>query len=343
MTEISTFIDGRAGRITLTRAKALNALSHGMCREIEAALDRWRNDPNVDIVILDAEGDRAFCAGGDIAAVYEAGTTGKIAETGQFWSEEYRMNAKIAEYPKPVISLMQGFVMGGGVGIGCHGSHRIVGEATQMAMPECGIGLVPDVGGSMLLALAPGALGEYLGLTGERMKAGDTLYCGFADYFIPNDRWATLIKQLCETGNADLIKDAAEPAPQSALAQAQGAIDAIFGGASFAEIAEAVAASTSDDLANARKAFARNSPLSMRATLMLVRRVRQDPNIRYALEMEHRFTTRAVEDADLLEGVRAQIIDKDRSPKWKNQSWREVSDAEVEGFFAPQNNPKLEF
>lgn len=149
---------GRAGHITLTRPRALNALSYDMCMEIEAALDAWRDDDEVALVILDAEGEKAFCAGGDIAEIYRAGLSGDFDAGRDFWRDEYRMNAKLAEYPKPVVSFLHGFVMGGGVGLGGHVSHRVIGESAQIAMPECGIGFVPDVGGSLLLSRAPGGL-----------------------------------------------------------------------------------------------------------------------------------------------------------------------------------------
>ena len=164
--EIHIRKEGRAGRITLDRPKALNALTYDMALAIGAALDQWRDDGAVDLVIIDALGDKAFCAGGDIQKLYDTGRAGDFAYGRRFWADEYRLNARIAEYPKPYVALMQGFVMGGGVGISCHGSHRIVCASTRIAMPECGIGLVPDVGGSLLLARAPGRLGEYVGCTG---------------------------------------------------------------------------------------------------------------------------------------------------------------------------------
>jgi len=156
MSDILIRQDGHAGRITLNRPEALNAMTYDMAHAIEHALDAWRDDPSVALVIIDALGDKAFCAGGDIQDLYAQGQRGNFAYGEQFWADEYRLNAKIFEYPKPYIAFMQGFTMGGGVGISCHGSHRIVGESSQIAMPECGIGLVPDVGGSLMLALAPG-------------------------------------------------------------------------------------------------------------------------------------------------------------------------------------------
>src|SRR6056300_1702778 len=176
MTDIHIRITGRAGRITLNRPKALNALTYDMCLAMEQALLAWRDDPAVDMVVIDATGDRAFCAGGDIADLYASGLRGDYAYGQTFWAAEYRLNALIYHYPKPYIAFMQGFTMGGGVGISCHGSHRIVGETSQIAMPECGIGLIPDVGGSYILACAPGYLGEYLGLTAARMAAADAIY-----------------------------------------------------------------------------------------------------------------------------------------------------------------------
>ena len=159
MSDLSIRRDGRAGRITLTREKALNALSHEMALEIEKALLAWRDDPEVALVLIDAEGEKAFCAGGDIREMYETGRAGDFDYGRRFWRDEYRMNALLAEYPKPIVSFLHGFVMGGGVGVGCHVSTRVVGESARIAMPECGIGLVPDVGGSLLLARAPGRLG----------------------------------------------------------------------------------------------------------------------------------------------------------------------------------------
>lgn len=162
---------GRAGRITFTREKTLNALSRNMAQAIHAALQDWRDDPDVALVVIDAEGERAFCAGGDIAAVWRAAIAGDHSVGRRFFADEYRMNAAIADFPKPIVAFMQGFVMGGGVGVGGHASHRIVGDSTQIAMPEAGIGLIPDVGGSWLLSRAPGRIGEYLALTGARIGA----------------------------------------------------------------------------------------------------------------------------------------------------------------------------
>lgn len=345
MTEVTARIQGKAGRITLARPQALNALTHAMCQQIEAAIDGWRNDPAVALVIIDAEGDRAFCAGGDVAAVWRASTDGDPSVGRDFWRDEYRLNAKLAEYPKPIIALMQGFVMGGGVGIGCHVSHRVVAETVQMAMPEAVIGLIPDVGGTLLLARAPGYLGRYLGLTAVRMGPGDTIHGGFADHFVPRDRWTALIDTLCVTGDATAVLDACQPAPASQMAHISDRIDAAFGGADLASIAKALRVEAAPWAAEALAAMDRNSPLSMAATLALLDALSPDAGIREALSREFRFTSRAAEPGltDFLEGVRAQLIDKDRQPRWRNQGPEDVDPTEVAALIAPLGEQELRF
>lgn len=318
MSDIHIRKTGKTGRITFTRPKALNAMSYQMCLAIEDALDGWAKDDDVAMIVIDAEGDKAFCAGGDIAELYDTGIAGNFEFGQDFWADEYRMNAKMFEFCKPVASFMQGFTMGGGVGVGCHGSHRVVGHSSQIAMPECGIGLVPDVGGSYILASAPGRLGEYLGLTAARLGAGDAIHAGFADYFIPEDNWPALIAELEATGDWTKIDAAARPAPVAPLAAFQDEIDASFGGEALLDILNALQTSGSGFAQNTLKKLFRNSPLAMGCSLEIIHRVRITPNIRAALGQEYRFTHRAMEHGDFLEGIRAQIIDKDRNPQWKH-------------------------
>lgn len=319
MSDISIRTQGRAGRITLTRPQALNAMTYAMCTAIEDALDGWATDDDVSLVIIDAEGDKAFCAGGDIADLYEAGRAGDFAYGQRFWADEYRLNARIAEYPKPYVAFMQGFTMGGGVGISCHGSHRIVCESSQIAMPECGIGLVPDVGGSLILARAPGRLGEYLGLTAARMGPDDAIFSGFADSYVPRDIWPALIETLCETGDPAAIEASAATPPDGPLRSALPRIDALFAGEALRDILNALNADTSDFAADTLKKLARNSPLSMACAVEMTHRLRgPSADIRRALELEYRFTFRAMEHGDFLEGIRAAVIDKDRAPNWQH-------------------------
>jgi len=335
MGDIHIRIEGQVGRISLTRPKALNALSYAMCLEIEKALDAWRDDDAVRMILLDAEGERAFCAGGDIQEMYETGKAGDFDYGRRFWRDEYRMNAKMFEFPKPVASLMQGFTMGGGVGIACHGSHRIVGESSQIAMPECGIGLVPDVGGSLILSRAPGRLGEYLGTTGARLGPQDAILAGFADYFVPQEKWPALTVELVETGDWQAIDRAAEAAPDGKLAALQEDINTHFGGETFADILRALKNDDSEFAKETLKVLRRNSPLSMACTVEMVHRLRGTDDIRRALELEYRFTHRAMEQADFLEGIRAAIIDKDRNPKWQHANMEDVAAIEVTRMLLP--------
>ncbi|KPU84576.1 enoyl-CoA hydratase [Marinosulfonomonas sp. PRT-SC04] len=318
MTDINIRIEGKIGRITLNRPKAMNALSYQMCLDIEAALDAWRDDDSVKMLLIDASGERAFCAGGDIAELYASGRRGDFEYGRKFWRDEYRMNAKLFEFPKPVASLMQGFIMGGGVGVGCHGSHRIVGESSQISMPECGIGLVPDVGGSLILASAPGRMGEYIGTTGTRLGAEDAIIAGFADYFIPENDWAALIETLIETGDWSLIDNAAIAPPTGKLTAQKADIERHFAGETIGDIIRSLESEETDFTANTLKTLRRNAPLSMGCTVEMVHRLRSNTSIHRALELEYRFTHRAMEHADFMEGVRAAIIDKDRDPIWKH-------------------------
>jgi enoyl-CoA hydratase len=327
--------EGRAGRITLNRPQALNALTWDMCRAIEDALDAWAGDDAVALLVIDAAGDKAFCAGGDIVEMYETGKAGDYDYGRRFWADEYRMNAKMFNFPKPVASFLQGFTMGGGVGIGCHGSHRVVGESSRIAMPECGIGLVPDVGGSLILARAPGRLGEYLGVTGARMGPGDAIHAGFADYYVPEESWEALKADLCETGDWEAVDRAALPAPESPLAVERPEIDRLFPGETLRDILNLLRRSESPVAARALEAMAKNSPLSMAATVELIHRSRGRDTIEGALELEYRFTARAMEKGDFLEGIRAAIIDKDRAPRWRHDGMDGAGAMAVAGMLLP--------
>lgn len=318
MSDINIRISGKAGWITLQRPKALNAMTYDMCVAIEKALDAWHDDDAIEVILFDAEGDRAFCSGGDIADLYAQGTAGNFAFGQTFWADEYRLNHKIFTYPKPVVSFLQGFTMGGGVGIGCHGSHRIVGQSSQIAMPECGIGLVPDVGGSLMLALAPGRLGEYLGITASRMNAADAIFSGFADHYVPEQMWTELSTVLARTGDPSCLEKAAQNPPEAKLIQHLEDIDRLFSGERLGDILTDLKNDGGDFATETLKVIGRASPLSAACTVEMMHRLRGPTlTMEKALDLEYRFTFRASEHGDFLEGIRAAIIDKDRAPKWQ--------------------------
>src|SRR3954470_9063622 len=242
--------EGGAGRITLNRPKALNSLTLDMVHAFAEALDGWAGDDGVRVIIIDGAGTRGLCAGGDVRALYESGPRGDgMAET--FWRDEYRLNAAIGSYPKPVVAVMDGIVMGGGVGISAHASCRIVTEKTMIAMPEVGIGLLPDVGGTWLLSRAPGETGTYLALTGTRIGTADAIHCGLADHFVQSDRLGDLAKALGEAGAGDveaIVKSfASDPGPAPLAAKA-AVIGEIFGHDTVEACLEA-ARSSGDDWA----------------------------------------------------------------------------------------------
>ena len=321
---------GYTGHITLNRPDVLNSLTYSMIFAIEKSLNEWEIDESIALVIIDAKGDRAFCAGGDIQILYENGFKKNFAYGQKFWADEYRLNEKIANYKKPFVAFMQGFTMGGGVGVSCHGSHRIVGESSKIAMPECSIGLVPDVGGSFLLAKLPGNIGTFLGTTGKRMSASDAIYCGFADYFVPEKKWEGLKEKLVATGNVDWIKKFQESTQISEIEK------------SYLRISEAMVDISPKNIESRLKhpffekdlsALSFNSPISVAYTIMMLKMEKVQNSISDALDAEYSFTARSQEFGDFQEGIRAAVIDKDRNPIWKHKSLTEVSEEDLQPFF----------
>jgi enoyl-CoA hydratase/carnithine racemase len=341
MSDIAIRVEGRAGRITLNRPQALNALTWDMCRQIDQALRDWAADPAVALVLIDAAGSRAFCAGGDIAEMYATGRAGDLDYGRRFWRDEYRMNARLAEYPKPTVSFLQGFTMGGGVGVGCHARLRVVGESAQIAMPECGIGLVPDVGGSMLLARAPGRMGGYLGTTGFRMGPADAIHAGFADLYLPESEWEAAKTAMIATGRTTLR--GLRP-PPGRLAALRPQIARLFApGATLAAVIAALRADAGAFAAETLATLGRNAPLSMACTLEMLHQLGDAPDIRTALGMEYRFTHRAMQHGDFIEGIRAAIIDRDRSPRWRHPDLGAVPPDDVARMLAPLGPDALTF
>lgn len=343
MADILIRKQGRAGRVTFTRPKALNALSYDMCKALDAALVAWTSDPEVALVVIDAEGERAFCAGGDIAELYAEGIQGNYTYGRDFWRDEYRMNNRIGLYPKPVVAFVQGFCMGGGVGVAGHASHRVVGESAQIAMPECAIGLVPDVGGTHLLARAPGRLGCWLGVTGNRMGPGDAIYAGFADHFIPQAAWPGLISDLEATGDAGLVATRAEPPAPAEFPALQPQIDRHFASRELPLVLASLGSDDSDFARATLSAIGRGAPLACATTLEMLHRLGPAPVLSEALEQEYRVTFRAQDQTDFLEGIRAMIIDKDRKPRWRHASAAGVTPAEVAALLAPLGPDTLTF
>lgn len=334
MSDVLVKVVGSCGRITLNRPKALNALTHPMARAMLETLTAWAADPAVKAVVIDGTGEKAFCAGGDIVALHDDGKRDPELPR-EFWRDEYQLNTFIARYPKPYISILDGIVMGGGVGVGAHAAHRVVTDRTMMAMPETAIGFIPDVGGTRLLGLAPGRLGDYLAATSGRMKAGDALYAGFADHYVPSAKREALVAALEETADPRTIGDFAEAAPPSALAERQAEIDRLF---AVADPVALMTGLTGSEFAEETAAeIRRHSPFAVACALELVRQARAEPEIAACLTREFRYGHRVVADgaSDFYEGVRAMVIDKDKSPRWRHRDIAEVDPAEVAAAVAP--------
>jgi enoyl-CoA hydratase len=312
-----------------------------MVSAISQALTKWDRDDDVSAVVVDGAGERGLCAGGDIVAIYHSAQADG-AETRVFWYEEYLLNAQIGRFSKPYVALMDGIVMGGGVGVAVHGSVRVVTDTTKMAMPEVGIGLIPDVGGTLLLSRTPGLLGLHCALTGAPFDGADAIAMDFADHFVPHDALADFKNAIVADGiDAALAAHAKEPPPSSLLTQREW-IDECYTGESVEDIVAALRGHDAGPANDAANLIMTRSPIALSVALEAVRRAAKLDTLEDVLRQEYRTSCGALRSHDLVEGIRAQVIDKDRNPKWSPASLAAVTTADVEAYFAPADR-ELEF
>ncbi|UJW74801.1 enoyl-CoA hydratase/isomerase family protein [Rhizobium sp. SL42] len=348
--EILTARKGALGLIALNRPRVLNSLSHDMVIDFGKALDAFESDPQVVAVLVTGEGDRGLCAGGDIRMFHDSGKAGD-GKASDFLKAEYRLNARIASFPKPYIVVMDGITMGGGVGVSSHGSHRIVTGSTRLAMPETGIGFFPDIGASWLLSRAPGELGTWMGLTGEAINGADAITAGLADWFVSQDRVAELLETIAALPAPTLgqtisstIRDYTVDGPVGLFCEGRNLIDRCFAFDTVEEIVAALEKDTSDLVAKTLvaqtlpaqtlAAMHAKSPTSLKVTLRMLREARRSKDLQTCLEREFAGTLHVVKVPDFYEGIRAAIIDKDRNPKWYPATLADVAPESVEAFFA---------
>ncbi len=334
---------GRAGLITLNRPKALNALTLGMVDAIQAQLEAWRGDGAIELVVVRGAGDRAFCAGGDIRALHDSGKAG-TPYVIDFYAREYRLNTLIKRYPKPYVALINGIVMGGGVGVSVHGRARVCGERTMFAMPETGIGLFPDVGGTYFLPRLPGELGMYLALTGARLDVTDCKYAGIATHVVPAPQHEDLLAALCDDGRPFervLAQFSATPENKSKLAGLQLLIDRHFALESVEAILKSLEGDASLFAAETLKSLKTKSPTSLKVAFRQVREGKQ-LDFEQCMQLEFRLTNRFMRGHDFYEGVRAVIVEKDNAPKWNPPTLDGVSASNVAAYFAPLNAGDLQ-
>lgn len=331
---------GAVGLITLNRPKALNALTHAMCISMKKQLAEWASDDAVACVVIQGEGERAFCAGGDIRALYESGKAG-TQYIFDFYRDEYLLNVAIKHYRKPYISLLGGIVMGGGVGVSVHGSHRVADESMLFAMPETGIGLFPDVGGSFFLPRLPGALGMYLGLTGARLKTNDARFTGIATHIVARTNRQALLSRLSEGEALDDVLEALREKDRVApLAELSAKIDAIFSADTVEEILARLDDEDSEWSRDNARTIRAKSPTS---TKLAFRQIRYGGKLNFddCMRMEFRMVNRVIAGHDFYEGVRATIIDKDGAPKWRPRALADVRDEDIDAYFAPLADKEL--
>ena len=330
---------GAAGLVTLNRPQALNAVTLGMVRALTAQLQEWRGDASVTRIVVTAAGGRAFSAGGDIRALYDAGTSGRYDEMLAFYGEEYVLNTIIKHYPKPYVALIDGICMGGGVGVSVHGSHRVAGDRYLFAMPEVGIGFFPDVGATWFLPRMPGGLGAYCALTGERLDAADGVAAGLATHRVASARFGDLADALCGTVPVDATLAAfAEPTKEATsetkLAPHRATIDRLFAGGRVEDILAALDADGSEFAAKSAATIRTKSPTALKLALAQVR-AGSGLAFEECMRTEFRIVSRVIHGHDFYEGVGAVIVDKDNAPKWQPASLAEVSDAEIARHFEP--------
>ncbi len=343
---------GRLGLVTLNRPKAMNALTHGMALALETQLDAWAADVSIGVVAIRGAGDRAFAAGGDIRALYDAGRPGQGdgRRNFAFFADEYRLNTRIKRYPKPYVGVMDGVVMGGGVGVSVHGTRRVAGDRTVFAMPETGIGLFPDVGATHFLPRLPGQTGMWLGLTGARLKTADAVACGICDFHVPTPVMDELVDALARFDAAgrepsealDWILEAFARAPEdeTVLDRHRERIDRCFGADSVEGVLAALEADGHEWSLTQRDAILTKSPTSTRIAF---RQIRAGAGLEFenCMRLEYRLARYCMTHPDFYAGVRAVIVDKDNRPRWQPATLDEATDTYVAEAFAPLGPEEL--
>lgn len=330
---------GNIGHITLNRPQVLNAMTTSMCAAVYKKLEEWEANANIKAVIVTGNGERAFCAGGDIKHFYEMGKPG-IEKSKEFFWQEYRMNYRIGTFKKPYIALMHGITMGGGAGVSINGSHRVAAENFIFAMPETAIGLHPDIGAGYFLTRCLDNMGFYLGLTGNKINVGDAHYVGLIDAVVPQEKFSELIQALAETGFSNdpvasvsniIAKFNISP-PPSELATHRKIIEECFEKETIEEIIAALQQQNTPFTNETVTELLHRSPTSLKVTLKQLRQSR-DLDLADCIKLDYRLTMHFLENADFYEGIRAAVVDKDRNPKWQPSKLDEVSSKIVESYF----------
>ncbi len=325
---------GCAGFVTLNRPHALNAATDNMVRSLAKQLDLWENDSAIDRIVVNASGDRAFCAGGDIRALYEQYKAGEVQKSIDFWRVEYTLNHRIKHYPKPYVSLIDGIVMGGGVGLSVHGMYRVAGDKYSFAYPEVGIGFFPDVGATHVLPRLPGKIGMWVALTGLRINADDSVYCGLATHRVASSQFPELERALTtDESVGEILKTFSISQHKGKLQDDHPLIDRIFALGSVEEILAALDGEMNEDASKLARIIRQKSPTSLKIAFEQVQ-LGGSLDFAEAMQMEFRIVNRVAREPEFYEGTRAVVIDKDNAPKWNPASLEAVSADKVASYFA---------
>ncbi|WP_299471775.1 enoyl-CoA hydratase/isomerase family protein [uncultured Roseibium sp.] len=339
--EILFEVRGKAGFVTLNRPQTLNALTHSKVIALAEQLKRWADDPTVARVVIKGAGDKAFCAGGDIRSIYDAKQAGEVDGLKQFFRDEYTLNAYIKAYPKPYIALIDGIVMGGGVGVSVHGSHRIGTEKTLFSMPETGIGFFPDVGGTYFLPRMPKKTGVYCALAASRLKQGDALATGVLTHAVAQSSLTELERALETAEDIDAALEAflvvPEPGP---VKENETIIEEAFSAGSVGEVLERLQRSDTDFGRKASTAIRTKSPTSILITFEQMRRGAH-LSFNECMKLEYRIVSRLLHGVDFFEGIRAVVIDKDQAPKWTPTQLGQVDSANLASYFEEPSDGDL--
>jgi enoyl-CoA hydratase len=332
---------GPVGRVTLDRPRQINALTLAMVQRIRAALLRWETNPRIERVLVDGHGERGFCAGGDIRVVHDAARD-RTDAAELLWRTEYLLDALIADFRKPVVTVLDGIAMGGGIGLGGHASHRVVTERSVLAMPEVRIGISPDVGGLLLFARAPGLLGTHLALTGDRFGPGDALHLGFADAFVPFDRLGRLLPLLAEGSADEAVRTLRAPAPAAPLDEARSWIDSCYAGPDPVAIVAQLRAAGVPGAAAAADTIESVSPLAVCVTSRALAEARVLDSLPEVLAQDLRVGLRFLDGADPVEGIRAVLVDKEKWPAWSPPALAQVDPAQIDRHFGSLGSAELD-
>ncbi|OBK25092.1 3-hydroxyisobutyryl-CoA hydrolase [Mycobacterium asiaticum] len=332
--EVLTSVAGNVGYVTLNRPKAINSLNQNMIELLSAVLIRWERDEAIRAVVLTGAGERGLCAGGDVVALYHSARKDGV-EARRFWRDEYLLNGRVGRFAKPYVAVMDGIVMGGGVGISAHANTRVVTDGSKVAMPEVGIGFVPDVGGTYLLSRAPGKLGLHAALTGAPFNGPDAIALGFADHYVPRSELDAFTAAVATDGvEGALAHHAVEPPPSELAAQREW-IDECYSKESVIDIVAALRDHDAEPANEAAKLIGTRSPISLSVTFEAVRRAAELETLEDVLVQDYRVSSASARSHDFVEGIRAQLVDKDRKPKWSPASLDEVTVADVTSYFEP--------